>query len=361
MAFATKVSGREFDELIRPKLKIFLSVDVVGSTALKQSGRNFDYPPTLREGPEFVNGDWFRFITSFYREFPSTLVNAFSETRERRQKELGDRPPNPPMMWKALGDELIFSAELRGERDASIHLESLARAINESVKTWAEGKCPLPVSFKGTAWLAGFPVGNSEMPMWAVDAVPGVPECSIGDDLYDYSGPAMDIGFRLARFATPRRLILSAELADFVLGDHDPCLKDHIWAEEPVELKGVLRGRPYPLFWYDCYSVAVELREADLARMEDGMLERKKMHASSAKTYLEEWFKATGACFKRPFIYDLPEHGSRILPKFEKELEAVVAQLRHIYQPASTEDEGNGSPEGDAKLDQLPDRPPNCT
>lgn len=126
MAFATRVNGAEFEELTRSKLKVFLSVDVVGSTALKQKGRVYDMQEGVADhGPEFVNGDWLRFITNFYRDFPSKLVDAFEGIRDSRRGESNSNEgatTKPPILWKALGDELIFSAEILGEEDAAIHL-----------------------------------------------------------------------------------------------------------------------------------------------------------------------------------------------------------------------------------------------
>jgi len=352
MAFATRVSGHEFDELARSKLKIFLSVDVVGSTALKQKGRVYDLPEiSVDHGPEFVNGDWLRFITNFYRDFPSRLIDAFEGIKEARCNECDNEGGNakPPVLWKALGDELVFTAELVDPVDASIHLEALANAINSSVKFWSEGNAPIPVSFKGTAWVAGFPVGNSEIPMIQPSANNGVEK--IGDDFYDYSGPAIDIGFRIARFSTPRRLIVSAELADLVVSDRR--LVGHFRAETPAELKGVLRGRPYPIFWFDCYSTTQEVKEKRLAQKEDQMLNRVSVVDDAAKVYLENWFKTIDDYYLRPFIVNCPAHVTLIPDNYLSLKEKVIEQLKRIYKP-TTEDSGETtSQDGDAKVDQL--------
>jgi hypothetical protein len=361
MAFATRVIGADFDELTRSKLKIFLSVDIVGSTALKQRGRVFELPDGVDEGPEFVNGDWLRFLTSFYKDFPYRLVDAFGDIRDQRAKgtslESG-RSPRPPLLWKALGDELIFSAELRGLGDAALHLEALATAINTSVGFWTEASCPLPVSFKGTAWVAGFPLGNSEIPMTAGEAGRALNEKGIGDDCCDYSGPAMDIGFRLAKFATPRRLIISAELADLVISDGR--LRKGFRVEEPAELKGVLRGRPYPVFWFDCYSLPMAVRESELALFEDQMFGRTEVTSATAASYLAAWFKTVGEweCYSRPFIFDLPDHGDRIPADYNQLKAQVVDQLRRIYKPTEAEEPGGDSSAGDAKAERLASIPP---
>lgn len=356
MAFATRVIGADFDELTRSKLKIFLSVDIVGSTALKQRGRVFELPDGVDEGPEFVNGDWLRFLTNFYKDFPTKLVDAFGGIRDQRlagKEVMEAQAPRPPLLWKALGDELIFSSELRGEEDAALHLEALATAINSSVRFWTEDSCPLPVSFKGTAWVAGFPVGNSEIPMVYGESGMGLMEKGIGDDRFDYSGPAMDIGFRLGRYATPRRLIISAELADLVITDSR--LRNAFRVEEPQELKGVLRGRPYPVFWFDCYSLPVRVREKELALREDEMLGRTHVNTSAAESYLAEWFQTAGGwdCYTRPFIADLPSHAARIPKDYGQLKSQVVDQLRRIYKPTTEEDQTGDSADGDAKAERL--------
>ncbi len=353
MSFSTRVSGREFKELTRPKLKIFLSVDVVGSTALKQKGRVLDVPDVAADhAPDFVNGDWLEFITNFYRDFPSKLIDAFEEIRETRKKDNpseGDKA-KPPLLWKALGDELVFTAELAAPTDAAIHLEALGDAINSSVKSWSEGNSQLPVSFKGTAWVAGFPVGNSEIPM-TQNSVKDPDENRIGDDRYDYSGPAIDIGFRIAKFSTPRRLTISAELADLVALDGR--MKNRLWAEIPLELKGVLRGRPYPIFWFDCYLTTKKIKEIELAQFEDDMLGRKAVVGSAVKAYLEHWFKTIDDCYLRPFIFDCPEHRLLIPENYPALKLKVIGQLQRIYKPTKEDQEIPDSSEGDAKVEKL--------
>ncbi len=359
MAFATQLSGPEFDDLARSKLKIFLSVDVVGSTALKQSGRHFSLPEGAGNPLDFDNGDWLHLLMGFYRDFPSKLADAYAEVRDRRKKDskgtIGAHTRSPAL-WKALGDELIFSAELKGDEDAAIHLEALASAINSSVHIWSEGSRKLPVSFKGTAWIAGFPVGNAEIPMTVSETKASVADrIAIGDDRYDYSGPAMDIGFRLSRFATPRRLIISAEVADLVI--KDLVIKNRIFVEDPVELKGVLNGRPYPIFWYDCYATNnIAVNERQLAHNEDDMLGKNHVKEAAAENYLKAWFSAIGDCYMRPFIPDLPSHQERIPSDYPRKCRNVVEQLTRIYKPASTDENGSDQSVGDAlaaKLEEL--------
>jgi 8-oxo-dGTP pyrophosphatase MutT (NUDIX family) len=74
-----------------------------------------------------------------------------------------------------------------------------------------------------------------------------------GREQLDFLGPDIDIGFRIARFAARRRLVISADLAYLLYKDRAE--------NEPIEnrlrivgyerLKGVWGDRHYPVIWYE--------------------------------------------------------------------------------------------------------------
>jgi hypothetical protein len=89
---------------------------------------------------------------------------------------------------------------------------------------------------KGSAWLAGFPIRNSEI------------ELSGGTTNLDFIGPDIDAGFRLSPHTRPGRLLISMDTADVLstCGRENNFNYHHVgWAV----LKGVHEGKPYPLVW----------------------------------------------------------------------------------------------------------------
>nr|CRH07370.1 protein of unknown function [Candidatus Magnetococcus massalia] len=90
--------------------------------------------------------------------------------------------------------------------------------------------------------------------------------------ILDFYGPSFDIAFRIGKYASPQHMPISLELAYLLATTmiyanevirfgqdtvHKPRGKDHpydkialrLHYKERVDLKGVLEGEPYPLFW----------------------------------------------------------------------------------------------------------------
>ena len=180
MRFREKISREDYKEISKRALRLFLSVDIVNSTALKQEFRH-------RPGES-----WIGVAHGFYTSFPSTLEAEVAKI----EPNTGVPIKTLPQPWKALGDELIFVAEVFAMED----LPPLLNAFRTSIKEWNREFESKGVLIKGAAWLAGFPVQNSAI---------------VGDDEdhLDFLGLSMDIGFRLGHHASPRRFVVSVELA----------------------------------------------------------------------------------------------------------------------------------------------------
>ena len=172
----------------RWKLRLFASADIVGSTAYKASQ------------PSSATPDWASVFREFFREFPVFVENHYSKLPEKHTSCAETLKP-----WKFLGDEILFVAELKSCNEALSHISVLRDSISEFPKSeWISKKIPLKL--KGAAWLAGFPVTNTEFRI-----------SSEQDSPLDFIGPSIDLGFRIAKFAEPRKLIISADLALLLL------------------------------------------------------------------------------------------------------------------------------------------------
>lgn len=233
----------DFPEGLKPRLRLFLSVDLVGSTSYKQSRQVWS--------PE---------ILSFYRNFDHAL-----HTRWRAFSEGQKSPPPAPEFWKSNGDELLYFCELQDLSHAHAVLHLWLGALNDYRALAGGGANPMDV--KSTAWVGLFPAPNAEIffrrgappPVEAADD-PVLAQAALRDEWYaapnnpaitrDFVGPSMDTGFRLTSWATPRRMIVSVDLAFLLTGAYSRGvgpLRLHFSGKD--KLKGVIDDQPYPTIW----------------------------------------------------------------------------------------------------------------
>lgn len=201
-------------------IRLFLSVDVAGSTEFKTGLAH-------RRGTV-----WLDVFRDFFRNFPIMMVGQVG------MEFLAEDILPEVAVWKFMGDEAIFVAAPASPEEVTL----LARAhFNAMAAYEAEYLADLPLRLKGSAWLARFPSPNIEIE---------VPELGRGGGATqtDFIGPDIDLGFRLGKFAWPATVTVSLDLLDVVLRAGNRDLMDFfLVGREP--LKGVLFGRPYPAIW----------------------------------------------------------------------------------------------------------------
>lgn len=201
---------------LQSQLLLFLSVDVVGSTAYKNSHREED-------GVQ----PWLQFFKDFYQDFPEFLARAAGKQATKVV----------PSIWKTAGDELIFTVPIECHTEALRHVVAFRCAIGDYDAETTKKK--LPLGFKACAWVAGFPVINAEVRAG-------------GNSGPDYIGPLVDAGFRLAKYSDERRFVVSVELALLLAEAIDEIhLNPIFYYDGKQPLKGVLSERPYPIIWID--------------------------------------------------------------------------------------------------------------
>lgn len=231
-----------------PVSKLFLSVDLTGSTAFKQL-------------PFSPKSPWQKVFLHFYREFPQVL----------HQQQQGDPAANLDFnLWKAVGDELLFTCDVRSERDIFHAVRLWIKAMREFTETGLDEHTSLGV--KGAAFLATFPGPDHESTiprrpeieesgrdvlLLNEEAVSAV-ERDTSQYLFDYFGPSIDTGFRIANQSKPRYMPLSLEVAYAlaVMHHHHSSESDQYASADlklldSIELKGVWGGREYPVFALD--------------------------------------------------------------------------------------------------------------
>jgi hypothetical protein len=222
-----------------PRSLLFLSCDLVGSTAYKQ-----------QEGTL-----WQKTFLSFYREFPQMLGGLTSQAKYKPGFAL----------WKPVGDELIFTTVVRSERDIYAAVRIWLNAMRQYEQNVFHD---LPLATKGGAFVATFPGPDSESSIprdplseksdkSVVELNDEALESRSNDYLYDYFGPSIDTGFRVLSSCSQRYFTLSVEVA-LAMSQcaADAGVRRNYELADLVllatrEFKGVWRGREYPLFALD--------------------------------------------------------------------------------------------------------------
>ncbi|MGZ0175142.1 MAG: hypothetical protein ACKVHE_37085, partial [Planctomycetales bacterium] len=199
------------------ELRLFCSAGIVGSTAFKAQNS-----PSKR--PE-----WASTFSEFFRFFPQAVDAAYEKLPVGFHK-----PAAALQAWKFVGDEILFSVAITNHKEGASHVRAFKNAISSFPEIQWKPK-GIPLDLKATGWIAGFPVSNRKVEIPGTDGV-------------DYIGPSVDLGFRLAKFSTPRKFVVSGSLALLVLdGIHScelPSDSVVLYLDGTVSLKGVIDGKP---------------------------------------------------------------------------------------------------------------------
>jgi class 3 adenylate cyclase len=230
--------------MTKPITRLFLSADIAGSTAYKQ--KHLDTH----------TAEWPSVFIKFFLGLPGHF-NAEAQDLVEKVRRSPYEPAPEPVMWKAIGDEVVFWQEVKNELQVALSVLAWRNALiryrsdlkNESLDV------------KGAAWTATFPFPNRELAIpkhlkAAIDS--GEPittnEANLQnstDFVLDFIGPNIDSGFRIASRSTPRQMQISLEVADCLSCSASHLPAHAIFFAGATELKGVHIGRPYPLFWLD--------------------------------------------------------------------------------------------------------------
>ena len=321
----------ELPEFLQPKLRLFMSVDITGSTQFKQllsHPHRKSASTTKDDGEDGIPAEpWLSPILEFYEQISTIFGEQWKAVAKHVADEaddcdMGDRPT----VWKAVGDELIFSKVLTDHRQAYMSVLAWLRTVQDYRVRIKEHSGSLDL--KCAAWIAGFPINNAEV-ILDHQSPAGLTGPDDGDyilgnlsRLHEYSqraqgdgasgkggirdfiGPSMDTGFRVASVASTRRFVLSADLA-FMLA-HAAGNLPSTWPAEHLQfyyegrkdLKGVTNGTPYPVFWVNA------VQPDALMEIEDKIEKRVPTEHSQVKTFCERFLeKNKDTHVMKPFIF----------------------------------------------------------
>lgn len=162
---------------LKPRLRLFLSADIVGSTALKQTrARPAGSSEDSTKGPV-----WFSTIQGFYFEAAQAFLSEWAD-RKGESAHPAELYGEEPSFWKSVGDEVLFTKVLGDHRQLATTLSCWFKAV-ERIRNFLKSENS-SLDVKCTAWLAGFPYWNREV---VIGRYPSVDERRV-ENYYQESG-----------------------------------------------------------------------------------------------------------------------------------------------------------------------------
>lgn len=201
-----------------PDVVMFMSADVVGSTAFKATSR-----------VESGHAAWLEAFETLFRELPLIFIGQMAGAFFDQD----DLPESG--VWKVMGDEVVFIALPRSLADA----QRIAAAFYGTVVSYDRRLAERwPLRIRGCCWAADLVERNRMIE---------IPEMFGGTDgrYRDFLGPDIDAGFRLSAHSGSGELIVSPNLAEAFAQDPQAGLRFHWLGRKPM--KGVCGGEPFPL------------------------------------------------------------------------------------------------------------------
>ncbi|MFK7865971.1 MAG: hypothetical protein AB8B77_00860 [Alphaproteobacteria bacterium] len=273
------------------RLRIFLSLDFSGSTDFKQGLDHGISSHDDRYG-EIHTARWVPPFSFFHTQIDRLVNDAWNAVAREVGLDVISNHFLRPKYWKPIGDEVVYQTKLL----SPIHVILCVKAwkiVTERMRgniLYAK-----PLNVKGAAWLAGFPVNNSEfitgissdgwvklpeghkdtsiarhhlLPLFYRTTNQYIDElnrkvqklelaeqsdCLKSDCLkkiqdlqnsiknlkIDYMGPQMDLGFRVAGESTPRKMMLSLDILYFILA----CYKQYDITQDKKPLPSIKRDK----------------------------------------------------------------------------------------------------------------------
>ncbi len=248
--------------MIESELRLFLSVDISGSTNLKNIK---NYQKLIKRFNEIENLisklkenrfvdkkneiddfkykilceedlDWASSINSIFNDFHLLFAKNINETI---------------YPWKVLGDELIYSFRIDSRENLYKYTLDFLIALRYYDKKLSKENT---IRLKGSGWVAGFPVRNRKIIMQSFPELYYKNKKGNYEKFpyprEDYLGPDMDIGFRISKYVWPGFIVASLDLV-YLLIQLKKEEKDQFKIYEVgwEQLKGVWNDRPYPIYW----------------------------------------------------------------------------------------------------------------
>lgn len=234
------------------RVRLFLSVDLTGSTAYKHDKSN--------------RFEWIKVFQKFYGDFPKTLTNFYKDIGQKANLSSEEINDGIPKLWKTVGDEILFCCRILSIHHVSVCMESFIQSLEKFGNEISDKN----LNTKGNAWIASFPIPNSSIkPIdenFTDDALSGSNELVTEDfeleadrspKNFDFLGKGIDSGFRISKNSSINAVTISPGLGILLLtACNNPDFtnfKRKIRLLDMQSFKGVAKNEPYPVLVIDVF------------------------------------------------------------------------------------------------------------
>jgi hypothetical protein len=346
-------SHEEIDvSFIKPRLRVFFSVDLIGSTQFKIA-QNYGGGPSV---PTEEASWWPNVLGEFYTDFQKEFLRNWAEFEELAKGWSEITVGDPPKLWKALGDELIFSKIVTHIHEVWGIVQVWRKTLVDFKRRWNHDN----LKFKSGAWIVGSPIRNWEIaflrdPVTADDIQ--MMDDRIGYNFYllnqyydpnetrkidlDFIGTSMDCGFRLLSKADERKFVVSADLVYLLIESQDHCQAKFKPKYPPIkyyfdgtaELKGIDRyGVNYPVFWLDAYELSPESDAAKYAKSVDKLAKQNaSVTPEEVREFLNTYLGDVNGFPERPYIADFASNPHDPDSSYPADHNERIEKFRRLY------------------------------
>ena len=302
----------QLDDADRPHIRLFCSVDLIGSTAHKNT--TVDAESMQRDGRKILVPNWVNSLSTFYESFSQIFLKHCNALHIDKK----DRPE----FYKSIGDELVYQCQINCSEDAARVVKAFTCAVNEFNLNNAD-----ELGVKGACWIAGFPINNT-----IVDAAVYITEKR--EDV-DYIGPSIDAGFRISKNADRMKVILSVDTV-YLLAHSAQTLITSFRYDGVEEYKGVLNKMSLPTIWIDTefnkHPNLIEEFDYEKRKSASRVIDR-----DQAVEICETVFKNTvGTWLVKPYLkddekfQDMPEVHKDIYRKIKEIIDSEDDRVRRV-------------------------------
>lgn len=322
------------------RIRLFLSVDLVGSTAYKSKDGN-------------TNLKWIKAFQKFYGEFPKQFAKNYKAICAETPEVCADEAENLPKVWKTIGDEIIFVNRV----NSITHLGAYVRAFSDTlIEFGREVQSAFALNTKGNGWIAAFPNPNRSIHLSVNGSDPLIGESEIlteefeaevdkNPSNYDFLGKGIDGGFRIARNSSVESLTISPALAYLLCkakrNVDTTRFNNRFVFHEPQEFKGVVEDQKYPVI-----SLITSRDEAfdELQSLEAKLLDRpREADFVTLFEYLDVYIKHHK--IEKPELrltaqgvsVDPPDHYKRYIEEWQEDLQKINAAK--VYEDSAADDD----------------------
>lgn len=286
-------------DLLTPRFVLFFSVDITGSTAYKHDAN--------------TDKAWRELFAGFYDNFPVNLHKECDNIREQNSRENSffndDKNFPPPSLWKSIGDELLFYVEIANSLAVVPYVSAFRNAVLNYSKEIKRKENSL--GCKATAWCADTTVVNQSV-RFMYKGVAENSEQLQNFSCEDFIGPTIDRGFRISKYSSSEKFVISIELA-YILTRNNTEFASLIHFDGKFQLKGVTGGSGYPIIWLD---MEMDIDEREL--LQPPPMDKLR---DFCKNYLIKYFPLDVPFIQGDNIFNIPSE------EYNKRLKALSEEI----------------------------------